>query len=137
MVVTHHIVLSTSPLSYLSVKWIIMQKVRAVKLLAVSLIQCYHIFPSFEYLNLSTSNLQYRRGSKLYNLISNIESTPNKVPLPFDGDHSSRVFNVHSIIFVSISKDYVRNPNRAHLVRFLLFSIYHYLISIYSYLRVR
>ena len=38
--------------SYLSVKWIIMQKVGAVKLLAVSLIQCYHILPAIEYLNL-------------------------------------------------------------------------------------
>ena len=48
------VLLAQVPLSYLSVKGIIMQKVRAVKLLAVSLIQCYHIFPSIEYLNLST-----------------------------------------------------------------------------------
>ena len=43
---------------YLSVKWIIMQKVCAVKLLAVSLIQCYHILPTVEYLNLLKDSLK-------------------------------------------------------------------------------
>ena len=60
-------------------------------------------------------NIQKRFFSLLYNLISNIKSTPNKVALPFDGDHSPGVFNVHSVIFVSISKDYVRNPNHVDL----------------------
>ena len=55
---------------------------------------------------------------KLYNLISNLRSTPYKIPLPFNGDYSSRVFNVHSIIIVSVTKDDVRDPNRTHLVKY-------------------
>ena len=53
----------------------------------------------------------------LNNLISNINSTPHKVPLPFNRDYRPDVFNIDSIIFVSVAKNYVRNPNGTHLVR--------------------
>ena len=40
-------------LIYLSVKWVIMKKIYAMKFLSMSLIHSYHIFPSFEYINLT------------------------------------------------------------------------------------
>ena len=53
----------------------------------------------------------------LNNLICNINSTPHKVPLPFNRDYRPDVLNIDSIIFVSVAKNYVRNPNGTHLVR--------------------
>ncbi len=42
----------TSSTFYLTVKWVIVEEISAVKLLAVSLIHCDHILFSFEDLNL-------------------------------------------------------------------------------------
>ena len=107
--------------NYLSVKWVIMKKIYAMKFLSMSLIHSYHIFPSFEYLNLTNvmfTKFEYLNLTIWYNLFSNLRSTPNKVPLPFYGDHSPFVFNVHSIIIVSVAKDDIRDPYRTHLVKY-------------------
>ena len=93
-----------------------MKKIYAVKFFSVSLIHSDHIFPSFEYLNLKETQLKKLECPHVLNLFSYLRTTPNKVPLSFYGYCSPFVFNIHSIIMIGVSKDYVGNPNRTHLV---------------------
>ena len=85
-----------------------MQKVRAVKLLAVSLIHCDHILFSFEDLNLVTMYYIYsiRRG----HLISNLRAAPDKVALPGDGDHSPGGVHRYRLVTVRVAEDDVGDP---------------------------
>jgi len=77
------------------------EKIRAVKLFALSLVHGDHVFFTLENLN----------------FISNLGSASNKISFPRDGQDCSRIFHSYCIVIISVAKYDVRDPKRVDLTK--------------------
>ena len=109
-------------MSSLLVKGILVEKVGAVKLLAMSLVEGDYVFFSFEYFNLSKWFIKNKRSlqsksKRPWNsacLICHLSSTPDKLPSPCDRYWGLDVCG-DGLIIVCVSKNDVRDPNTGSL----------------------